>query len=314
MLSNKELREGGPPETYDWTMRSSFRSCGRKFYWFLRGADYASVPPYFTFGKAWQALLDKWYVPQVSPSWTPLQIREHIQRAVDHARGVWLEDSPVEKEPNTWANLLLLFQWYRQWYPVEPWKVVAMEQGWEYPLAGTYYFLGGSLDGYVDWEPHGTCLLEDKTDGGYLGDWTAAKFAHSGQITQYIWYLTKLLGKPIFCAIINIASKKIAKIKGCKDNQFMRPPEMRSEWQLEQFEEEVLVDISDIEREWERWKWPRTTNDVECVGGPGRAPCLFRPLCLVEAPFYELDPTTYEGIVWRPGKWEPWKRGGKVKS
>jgi len=310
MFTDKELREGGPPQTYDWTMRSNFRSCGRKLYWFLRGADYASIPAYFTFGKAWQAILDKWYVPQVTVDWSPSQIKEHIARAIENGRKVWQEDAPVEFGVNTWDNLILLFQWYRANHPIESWRVVAMEQGWEYPLAGTPYFLGGSLDGYLEWKPYGLALLENKALGVYLTDKVAAQFAHSGQITQYIWYLTKLLGKEIFCALINMASKRIAKTKGCSENQFMRSPEQRSAWQLEQFEEEVLVDISDVEREWERWKWPRTTNSIECVGGIGKSPCLFRPLCLAEAPFYELDPTSYEGIVWRKGPWAPWKRSG----
>ena len=311
MLTDKKLREGGPPQTYDWTIRSNFRSCSRKLYWVLRGADYASIPAYFTFGKAWQVLMDHWYKPQVERGWSADQIRAHIQRAINAARLVWDSDACVEFGVNTWDNLLLLFKWYRAWYPIEQWKVIGMEQGWEYPLAGTKYLLGGSLDGYLDWSPHGIALLENKALGVYLSDRICAQFAHSGQITQYVWYLTKLIGKPVFCALVNLASKRIAKTKGTSENQFMRSPEMRSEWQLEQFEEEVLVDISDVEREWGRWKWPRTTNEVECVGGPNRSPCLFRALCLAEINFWDVQPLEYEGIISRDGPWEPWKRGGK---
>ena len=310
MKTDKELRSGGPPSTYDWTMRSTFRSCPRKLYFFLRGLDYANTPPYFTFGKAWQATLDQWYDPQVGEDWLPDSIVQHYLRALEGGRKVWAEDGVEGFTPNDCATMELLFQHYVSTYPLEPFKVIGTEKGWEWPFRDTPYYLGGSLDGYIEWSPYGVLVMENKTTGLYLGDQFLKQWNFSGQVTQYTWYLVQLMGEEIFGCLMNMASKRIPKTKA-PTNLFARDLQKRSPFQLEEFEQGVLLDIQDIEREWDRWAWPKTLNPIECVGGIGRAPCLFQPLCLTEAHPWELDPSTWarEGITSRDGDWCPWKRG-----
>ena len=313
MLTDKEFRENEPPLTYDNTMRTIFRSCPRKLYWFLRGLDYVSIPPYFTFGKAWQVVLDNWYNPQVETGMSPDQIYTHGEAALEKGREVWEKDGAIGNGINTWENFKALFSYYMATYPFEPFKVIGMEQGWEWPLEGTPYFLGGSLDGYIEWEPYGLLLLENKTAGVYLGDQYIRQYSFSSQITQYIWYLTQLHGEEVFGCLVNMACKRIPK-KKVPENLFARDLQKRSPFQLEEFEQDILLVIKDVEREWDRWIWPKTEDIINCVGGIGKASCLFQNLCLAEAKPWELDPFAYEGIGIREGPWEPWKRSRKEEG
>ena len=170
---------------------------------------------------------------------------------------------------------------------------------------------GGSLDAYLEWPGYGLLVLENKTTGSYLTDNYIDSWSFSSQVTQYIWYLTQLQGKEIFGCLMNMACKRIPK-KKTPDALFARDLQKRSPFQLEEFEEEVFAQIKDIEKEWNRWLWPRTRNHVECAGGIGKSPCLFRPLCKAQTKPWDLeDPTSFEGIVWREGPWEPWKRKGE---
>jgi len=307
-MEDKELREGGPPTTYDNTMRGTYRSCPRKMYWFLRGLDYEQTPSYFTFGKVWQIVLDAWYSPQTDSTMGTDAIYAHGMRALEVGRKAWDDEGCVGSRNDTWENLELLFKHYIGQYPTEPFRVVGTEKGWEWPLAGTPYFLGGSLDGYIEWEGYGLLVMENKTSGVYLTDQYIRQWNFANQITQYIWFLTRFLGKEIFGCLMNMATKRIPK-KKAPDSLFARDLQKRSSWELEQFEEDILLDIKDIEREWERWIWPKSGNPIECVGGIGKAPCLFQSLCSVDAKPWEIDPMNYQGLIWRKEKWEPWKRG-----
>ena len=314
MRSDKELREAGPPKTYDWTLLSN--TCYRKLYWFLRGLDYATIPAYFVFGQAWQLALDSWYTPQVGIDWSPAEIKKHRDRAIEVARKHWMDSysigtsiAPAGAGSNTWENLEVLFKMYCKTYTVEPYRVLGAEKGWVWPLAGTPWMLGGSIDDYIEWEGLGSLVQENKTSGIYLSDQYIKQWDHSGQVSLYIWYLNQLKGKEVYGAYMNMACKRIPK-KKVPDNLFARDLQTRTPERLDQFlEEQVVSKILDIEREWDRWLWPRTGFQVECVGGMGKSPCLYRPLCLLDVPISEQDPSAFQGFAWRTEEWAPWERG-----
>lgn len=309
-MTNEELRAQGPPEVVDNTMRSVVRDCWRKGYWFFRGADYATTPAYFIFGQAWQLMLVEWYNHQDEmkerrdPAFREEVLNSCLQVGTKH----WEESGTIGVRNDTLDNLHLLFRHYVANFPHDPFKVIGSESGWEWPIKGTPYSLGGSLDQYIEWKPYGTLVMENKTTGTYLTDSYIEQWSFSNQVSQYIWYLTQLKGKEVFGCLMNLATKNIPK-KKAPDNLFARNLERRSLFQLEKFIEEILLDIKDIEREWDRWVWPKASNPINCAGGIGRSPCLFRPLCKVDADPWNIDPTQFEGIVWREEKWEPWKRG-----
>lgn len=304
---DKTMRESDPPTTFDWTLRSTFRACPRKFYWFNRGADYISIPAYFTAGRVWQIMLDTWYTPQVVKGMSSQAIVEKMQHAIGVGRSVWEEEGTLGFKDNTMENMEELFKHYVGTYPIEPFRVIGSEKGWEWPITGTPYMLGGSLDAYVEWEPYGYLVMENKTSGVYLTDQYIAQYNFSGQVTQYTWFLTQLKGEEVFGCLVNMACKRIPKRK-TPDNLFARDLQKRDEFELDEFLEGMLLDIADIEREWERWIWPKTTNALQCTGGIGLAPCLFKNICLQKIKPWDIDPLAYEGIKWREEEWKPWAR------
>lgn len=314
MKLDKELKESPPIDTFDNTMLTMYWCCPRKMYWFLRGADYKFVPPYFTFGKAWQEALVTWYLSSEELGKTinemsPEELFHHGELAKSIARKVWAEDGATGAGVNTLENLELLFNWYMIEYPGEVWKVAEMEIGFVWPVRNTSYFLAGSMDGVISWPSFGDVILENKTTGLSLSDSYLKQFAFSPQISQYIWAYTMTKGREIPGCLINTASKRIPKTKR-PDKIFARSLEKRSEFQLEQYEKDTILVIEDIMREWDRWLWPKTRNEIECTGGIGRAPCLFQNLCIGETPKEDINPLSFPEIKDRITPWEPWKRKG----
>jgi len=257
-----------------------FPSCPRKLYWFLRGADYHSIPAFFTFGKAWQIFLVHWYSKSLE-GLHPEEIFQHGELAKAKGHKIWQEDSPIEATTNTLENFDLLCNWYMIEYPSELWKPIDMEIGFVWPLEGTSWFLAGSIDGRINWPPHGMLVLENKTTGLYLSDSVVSQYAFSPQVTQYIWGITKFEGKEIFGCLMNLASKRVTKKKPAF-GLFTRTLEKRSLFQLNEYERDTRLVIEDIHREWDRWIWPKGRDQINCSGGIGKSPCLFRSLLIRE--------------------------------
>lgn len=298
MLSDLELREKGPPVTYDNTMMGQFADCHRKMYWFLRGFDYAYIPAYFAFGQCWEIAQDTWFGGQRS-----------YEEAIGAAENHWNSLGILEgKEHDQFENLRQLFELYTQTYTSEPFEILGQEKGWEWPIPGTDWFLGGSLDCFIHWDDYGILAKENKTSGVYLTDQYISQWTYSDQVTGYIWYLTQLKGEEVYGCLMDLAFKRILKGTGSTP-QFHRSLETRSEQQLGEYVERCCECIEDIHQAWDRWTWPKTKNAINCVGGIGKSPCLFRGVCLNEAHFTKIDPLLYEGIGIREGEWEPWKRG-----
>lgn len=296
MYTDIELREQGPPETYDNTMMA--QPCMRALYWFLRGYEYQWTPAYFAFGRAWSVALDVWKGGAST-----------VDVALEAARIEW-ESTGVQEGKNhdTMENLTALFKMYADTYPSEQFTIHAAEKGWEWPIPGTNWFLGGSLDAFIEWSEYGIMVKENKTTGVYLTDNYISQWTFSDQVTGYIWYLRQLKGAEVYGCLMDMAYKRILKGTG-KTPQFARSLESRSDQQLAEFIERSCERIEYITKMWDKWTWPKTKNPLNCVGGIGKSSCLFRGVCLNETHFAKIDPLMYEGITAREGEWEPWKRG-----
>jgi hypothetical protein len=312
-MLDSELRRTEPPQVWDNTLRTTFRSCPRKMYFFLRGYDYATdvKPPYFTWGAAFQEMLASWYniSEQTVPGTDP-----HMERAaVAMSVGLryWDAHGTVGKPPNTRENLEDKFLRYIEEYPDEDWLFTpdSMEVGWQWPLPGTPFYLGGALDGKVTWPGLGGLVLENKTSGVYLSDAFIAQWEYSSQVRQYGWYGSQLM-HDFHGVLVNMINKKTP---GARSNwttpEFTRTVVKITPWQIEEFEEDVTKDIEAFLRHWNDWYWPKTCDALSCVGGIGKAPCLFRYVCLSDQPFTDEEPSRFAGISERDGKWEPWSRG-----
>jgi hypothetical protein len=309
-----ELRDLGPPDKYDNTMRTTYKQCPRKFYWWRRRYDYLLRPGYFSFGSAWGKIKQTWYESKgISEDMgTDIWVRD-IYAALAEGQKFWDESGSIDdKKGNTRHNLELLWAAYLKMYPTEPFRLVpgGAEVGWLWLLPGTDWFLGGSFDAYIDWHPYGTLPLEEKTAGIWLSDFYLRQWSFSSQITQYIWYSTQLLGS-VFGCLINIACKLTA--KSGETPKFARPLQTRTKDELKEFERDWKQDIEDIHRSWDKWHFPKTTDTVNCTGGIGKAPCLYQGLCLCGIPQKLVDPLAFPNIILNKEPWAPWDWGKKTE-
>jgi len=317
------LRRAGPPRRYDNTMRVLFHQCQRKFYWWkIRKVDYLIRPSYFSWGSAWHIIKGHWYshpdskAEPFSPEW-----KNAALEALTIGLAFWDNSGAIESKLDTRDNLIRLWKAYILSYPTENWKLVkgGAELGWLWSLPRqggqvSPYFLGGSMDGYIDWEDLGLMVLEEKTTGIWLSDFFMMQWKFSSQITGYIWYLTQLLGE-VGGALINTVTKQnVAAAKTGITPQFARQIETRSEDDLFEFEHDWRRDIEAIERSWDRWHWPKTTDTINCTGGIGKSPCPYKGLCLSGLPPSLVDPLAFPNLTYREEKWEPWKRSPEERA
>ncbi len=318
-MTSAELKALGPPTTLDNTLRTTYRGCPRKEYWFLRGYDYkeGTKPAYFIFGSAFTEMQDHWYKNEGD--------YEGSLKAGQEYWNANIEGKETFK-PDNLETLEGLWKLYTEHYPMEPWTLIDGEVGWRFPIGernGEVLWYGGSMDGYIEWPGYGFLVLENKTTGGWIASNYIAQWSYSPQVTGYIWGLTQLKGEEIFGCLMNMSCKNLpappkilkngneAKRKARTTPQFGRKLEQRSTVALEEFESEVLDDFRLIHEEWDRWTWKKSIDPGECVGRPGRSACLYRHICITPIPFEEIDPLTFQGIKLRKGVWEPWKRRGE---
>jgi len=319
-MNDEQLHEEEFPIIWDNTMKTLVWVCPRKFYWFMRGYDYATRPPYFTWGSAWQEIMVTWYEGQPKDSVLDTKSPEFwvlANEALDSGQRFY--DREIgEADPkidNSRDNLEAIWSNYIREHPSEPWKMVpeGSEVGWVWPLKGTDFFLAGSLDGYIEWKPYGFLAIENKTTSEYLSDGFVGRWDFAPQVTGYVWYLDELLGsETVFGCLMNLVTKKRPGAKSAwKTPRTTRSLVKKSKSQLGEFREQSLWTIELAQTYWKNWFWPMTQDATNCTGGAGKAPCLFKNVCRVDGiPFTKFEPLTTSGIILRGSKWEPWLRRG----
>lgn len=320
-MNNQELKESPFADTWDATMLSMFWQCPRSFYWFLRGVDYNALnrPAFFSWGSAFQEMLTSWYGEAAS-----CPPKERFNQALAEGLRYWDKEAEDNPPLNTRAGLIKVFEAYVDFYPREPWHLIkdGGELGWIWPLEagsqkenlrGQDLYLGGSLDGYIEWPGYGTLVLENKTSGSYLSDLYISQWAYAAQITNYIWYLSQLVGKKAFGCLVNMATKVLPGPKAnWKTPRFTRSLETRTPKALRDFEQQVIETISRARHYWDNWNWPKTLNHTMCSGGPGISACKMRRICLLDEPYQELEPPLmFDYLEYRKQAWKPWERVGE---
>jgi hypothetical protein len=165
------------------------------------------------------------------------------------------------------------------------------------------------VDAPIEWKPYGLLFREDKTTGGYLIPSYCAQWDHSSQVTGYAWAFSQLLGEEPFGAYMNLISKKPRKDVS---DRFQRILIKKDQWEIDNFTKETIRIVDQLRRTWEDWTWSKTGNrdPINCAGGMGRSPCLFRRLCLMKADPWDLEGFDFEEFSLRD-EWAPWERDGK---
>ena len=318
-MLDEQLRESQFPRIWDNTMKTTLWTCPRKFYWFQRGYDYATRPAYFTWGSAWQEILVYWY-ENMPEGWLDPKSPAYwvIANSALEKGQEFYQNNIGATEPNTensLGNLEDIWVNYLREHPSEPWKMIpgGSEVGWVWPIKGTDYFMAGSLDGYIEWDPYGVLVLENKSTGEYLSDGFVSRWDFSPQITGYVWYLAELRGhENVFGALMNLVTKKRPGPKSSwKTPRTTRSLVKKSKDELAEFREQTLWTIELAETYWKNWFWPKTQDPTYCTGGTGKAPCLYKHVCNIDGiPYTKFDPLTISGITLRDEAWEPWTRRG----
>lgn len=318
-VSERELRAQGPPRKLDNTLRTTFKQCARKFYWWkIRQVDYLIRPPYFSWGTAWHNMKGSWIMSEgiKAEPFSPIWKRDAL-KAMLIGLNTWDNSGATDTKLDTRANLERLWKTSIKAYPSEPYTVIkgGAEVGWLWPLPlrggqASWYFLGGSMDGYIYWEGYGYMPLEVKTTGIWLSDFYLLQWNFSSQITGYIWYVAQLLGtEKVFGAYLDIATKQnLAGAKSATTPQFARVMQTRSEDDLKEFENDWRMDIELLERAYDKWHFPKTTDTVNCVGGIGKSPCPYKGLCLSGIKRGLIDPLAFPNLTYRKEIWAPWER------
>jgi len=326
-MTDEELRSGGPPETFDYTMGDTWEDCPAKLYFFLRGVQTLEEPSYFVSGRAWTNGLAAWYMTSGAQQDRLDAARAAIIKTYGTARQYDFE------QPRSMENLINLFSLYVLQYPTEPWRMIAAETGWVYPLSD--FYLGGAMDGYIRWDPYGPINLENKTTLAYVTEQTLAQYRLNLQVTQYIWGLQKIVGETVWGSLVNIAFLRIMK-DAQKAMQFARSIEQRSPNELESFEENWKQRVRAIRSMWpsgsngmaqwrrkyshhlwlpihhdtpepvyREWSWPQLGRF--CGGGYGLKPCPYFWLCTMSPDVTKVH--VPENIYCYRPRWAPWERG-----
>jgi len=167
------------------------------------------------------------------------------------------------------------------------------------------------MDARIEWPGYGVLIREDKSEGGWLSRGFLDSFIFSPQVTGYIWYDSQLQGSTTFGALVNMASKKVA--KAGQTPRFTRSLQQRSPKELDDFILGFQFDLLRFEFFWKSWVWPRTCDSGNCVGGKGKSVCLFKEVCkgTRDMPLEKIDPLSFENVGHRENLWEPWKREGE---
>lgn len=298
------------PTTFDNTMLATWATCPRRLYWFLRGLDYKERPAYFTWGTAFGAAVNAWHASVGQPK------RDRVLSSMVEIDRYWI-DSPLAIDLNSKDNLLNCFLGYTEVYgEEEPWTILyeGKELGFTLPIPGTEFFYAGAIDGGISWPGFGNLVLENKTTGQYITEGYSAQYEHSTQITGYFWAFAEIVGEP-FGVYVNSTSKRKRKEK---DLQYHRQLTKRGKYETEYFLRDTKALIEDILREYDQWKWPKygQRNPMNCAGGAGRSPCLYRRLCTMEFEPWDLDEEGYDfsSEFGTREKWEPWNRGKEVEE
>ena len=320
-LSDREFYQKGFPLTWDNTMRVSFSECPRKWYWFMRGLDYSFTPIYFTWGRAWHAIMLTWHSFKQPDDPMSSEYDEQKLLALQAGFDVWDSETDGPGDGiNSRARLQQVFEGYLEVFPYDPFRIIELggEAGWTYPIhhpesgEPTKYMNAGSLDGIIDWPGYGILVLENKSTSVYLADNYIQQWDFSPQVKNYNWYYKMISGESNG-TLVNMVTKNVP---GPRSNwsteRATRTIIKHSANELAQHEAKIYYDIMRAKFHWKRWFWPLTDNPINCVGGIGKSPCLFKDLCRIPGDYRDIDLSIYKNISPRKGDWTPWARQGDV--
>lgn len=245
---------------FDNVMLTAYDRCPR-FFWFRHVAGWtkpeAALP--LEFGKAWHAALDYIYTCRMEGREPILErAQEVLAQAYDEA-----VPPAYQLPPRTTEHGHKMLRAYLEHYPTEPFRVLKVEVGFCVPLPLGDAQLIGRIDGIIEHESYGLCILEHKTTS-VMGTTYLRTFRPNNQVTGYI-YAAQFYEPKLRRAIVNIA--QVAKTR----MEFARVPTSRTDAELEDFARQIAWKV---ERIWEDDCWVMNTTSCSYYGK-----CMYHDLC-----------------------------------
>ncbi|MCX8125912.1 MAG: PD-(D/E)XK nuclease family protein [Dehalococcoidia bacterium] len=285
-------------EVIDSTMLGDSLQCLRLYYWrHCRHLVPASPSLPLAYGQAAHASLAAHYRGA-----TAGEALAAFEAVWDEAVGGLLdEDEPGDskRNPLRWAET---FMAYRDFYRVEPFKVLGVENRAIVPLVEDDLYLAVILDLITLWD--GKPVVIDHKTTSYMSPDFFQAFTIRHQFTGYILAATRLLeldepaGLVANCILVTDRAAPPSRL-------FARYPVTRSRWQLEAWHQEIVSWWRVVRACREAGDWPR--NDDRCFRW--RPGCPYFILCAsTEADYRSYQPPE---SLFRVEQWNPVKEEGK---
>lgn len=301
------------PAYIDSSMRSTFISCPRKFYWqYILNMATSAKSPDLHAGAVFASAVD--YTRKLVYE-EGLLIEQALLRAVNFFLREWGDYDPPDKHDGSThnkscANVLAAFDAYwHEWHPtfdrLKPYRnrdgSIATEYSFAiptsvmHPESGDPIMYVGRFDmlGYFEGAENSLYVVDEKTTTS-LGSTWAQKWGMRGQFLGYA-YAAQQAGFRIEGAIV----RGVAIMK--TDTKFAQAIISLPHWQIERYWEQLQDDIQRMTEQWWGAQFPYAYGEAcEQYGG-----CSYLDLCTARDP--ERWYNQYVERTWNPLERDPTK-------
>jgi hypothetical protein len=241
-----------------------------------------------------------------------LPFAQALERGILAAIAEYGDHTPIESKQQKGVDRVAkaLVAYFQQWHPdldhLQPYMVAgepAVEFTFSIPLpvnhpeTGEPFLYAGRFDMLALYK--GMFVVDDEKTTGQLGPTWASKWNLRGQFTGYVWACHQY-GKPVIGAI----ARGIRFTKGeFSSESFAEVLQMRADWEIQQWYEQLIHDLKRIVRAWEDG-WYDQVFDETCAAYGG---CPFQRLCKSAEPDNWIA-GHYESRNWDPLAKVPYKQ------
>jgi len=301
-------------DTIDPTMGSTLDECPRKFFLtFKLNLTTAYEPDYFISGRAWDAARGELETLEIEIEGSKVSNPTFAQRwesAMRKLNFIYDNANPRFINPKRdKPNIITLLELFLEQNKEPPYTVLASNIGFRFPYKD--FYLGGELDRYMQWEPYGVVVGEDKTTVMVIGskgyDNYRAGFKlgqYANQITHYHWAASQITEK-VFGTCVLVASLDIPKRPTTIRQQFEQIWIQHSDQKVRDYLDLCESRIARIRWHEKEGKWPKEGR--HCTGGWGFHQCEFKELCIMDIPLNQITwETIPQNLFKQATTWKPW--------
>lgn len=291
---NKSFADG-MQFAWDATSLKLAEECPRKYYYTMIERWYSPKRSiHLEFGGIYATALEHFYKLKFSG----MSIEDALESVVLEALiaswhdGKWYPEETLK----TRENLIRTIVWYVDEFRNEEMKVItlsdgrpAIEHSFSLEVDDGYMFCG-HLDRIVEWG-HNPYVMDQKTTKSTISSYYFDGYNPDIQMSMYTFAGKMIFHLPVKGVIIDAAQIAVG------FTRFMRGPTFRSQGQLNEWYDDMLLLIENTRRMTKENHFPMNTSSCGNYGG-----CLFRPICSRDPSVREnfLKADFVQGRVWDP--------------